>query len=227
MKKYVLSFVLMLMTSLSWAQEVEKKPELKGEVSQGVNALKLATDLVKYGYEQQSALPLIQALQIIAENPTQPLKASREGTDVDTNKKDGKKGDVSLDFNEIVTKAKEFADGDETMTALIAQIQEENSGSHRGTVNGPSRTVEYVNGNSVDTYQISFVAGYLAEILVSGDGDTDLDLYVYDGNGNLIAKDSDYSDDCYVSWVPAWTGRFIVKIVNRGPVYNKYVLLTN
>lgn len=217
----------MLMTSLSWAQEVEKKPELKGEVSQGVNALKLATDLVKYGYEQQSALPLIQALQIIAENPTQPLKASREGTDVDTNKKDGKKGDVSLDFNEIVTKAKEFADGDETMTALIAQIQEENSGSHRGAVNGPSRTVEYVNGNSVDTYQISFVAGYLAEILVSGDGDTDLDLYVYDGNGNLIAKDSDYSDDCYVSWVPAWTGRFIVKIVNRGPVYNKYVLLTN
>lgn len=227
MKKYVLSFVLMLMTSLSWAQEVEKKPELKGEVSQGVNALKLATDLVKYGYEQQSALPLIQALQIIAENPTQPLKASREGTDVDTNKKDGKKGDVSLDFNEIVTKAKEFADGDEAMTALIAQIQEENSGSHRGAVNGPSRTVEYVNGNSVDTYQISFVAGYLAEILVSGDGDTDLDLYVYDGNGNLIAKDSDYSDDCYVSWVPAWTGRFIVKIVNRGPVYNKYVLLTN
>ncbi len=227
MKKYALSFILMLMVSLSWAQEVEKKPELKGEVSQGVNALKLATDLVKYGYEQQSALPLIQALQIIAENPTQPLKASREGTDVDTNKKDGKKGDVSLDFNEIVTKAKEFADGDETMTALIAQIQEENSGSHRGAVNGPSRTVEYVNGNSVDTYQISFVAGYLAEILVSGDGDTDLDLYVYDGNGNLIAKDSDYSDDCYVSWVPAWTGRFIVKIVNRGPVYNKYVLLTN
>lgn len=227
MKKYVLSFVLALMASLSWAQEIEKKTELKGEVSLGVNALKLATDLVKYGYEQQSALPLIQALQIIAENPTQPLKATREGSNVDTTKNDGKKGYVSLDFNEIVTKAKEFADGDETMTALIAQVQEENSGSHRGAVNGPSRTVEYVNGNSTDTYQISFVAGYLAEILVSGDGDTDLDLYVYDSNGNLIAQDSDYSDDCYVSWVPAWTGRFIVKIVNRGPVYNKYVLLTN
>lgn len=227
MKKYALSFALVLMASLSWAQEIERKPELKGEVSSGVNALKLATDLVKYGYEQQSALPLIQALQIIAENPTQPLQATREGSNVDTTKNDGKKGNVSLDFNEIVTKAKEFADGDETMSALIAQVQEENSGSHRGAVNGPSRTVEYVNGNSTDTYQISFVAGYLAEILVSGDGDTDLDLYVYDSNGNLIVQDSDYSDDCYVSWVPAWTGRFIVKVVNRGPVYNKYVLLTN
>ena len=79
MKKYVLSFVLMLMTSLSWAQEVEKKPELKGEVSQGVNALKLATDLVKYGYEQQSALPLIQALhnrlkRVVKEQMLIPIK---------------------------------------------------------------------------------------------------------------------------------------------------------
>ena len=104
MRKYFFTLVLMFMASLSWAQEVEKKPELKGEASQGVNALKLATDLVKYGYEQQSALPLIQALQIIAENPTQPLKATREGSSVDTAKKEGKKGDISLDFNEIIAR---------------------------------------------------------------------------------------------------------------------------
>jgi hypothetical protein len=54
-----------------------------------------------------------------------------------------------------------------------------------------------------------------------------LDLYVYDSNGNLIASDTGYSDDCYVSWVPKWTGRFIVKVVNRGPLYNRYVILTN
>jgi len=227
MKKYLLSIAMLLAVGSAWAQDVEKKPELKGEVSPGVNALKLAADLVKYGNAQQSALPLIQALQIISENPTQPLKATREGSDVDTSKKDGKKGNVSLDFNEIAANAKEYADGDETMLKLIVQVEEENKGSHRGAVNGPSRTVEYVSGNSVDNYQIRFVAGYLAEILVSGDGDTDLDLYVYDSNGNLIARDTDYSDDCYVSWVPAWTGRYVVKVVNRGPVYNKYVLLTN
>ena len=43
MRKYFFTLVLMFMASLSWAQEVEKKPELKGEASQGVNALKLAT----------------------------------------------------------------------------------------------------------------------------------------------------------------------------------------
>lgn len=227
MKKMTLFLVLMLVASISWAQEVEKKQELKGEVSPAVASLRLATDLVKYGYAQQSALPLIDALQIISENPTQPLKAEREGVTVDTSNNDGKSGNVSLDFDAIIADAKEFADGDETMLNLIAKIEADSKGNHRGAVNGPARTVEYVNGNSSDSYQISFIEGYLAEIFVSGDGDTDLDLYVYDSNGNLIAKDDDYTDDCYVRWVPAWTGRFIVKIVNRGPVYNKYVLLTN
>ena len=227
MKKLIVLFALLLGGNLAWAQEVENKPKLEGEISPAVSSLKLATELVKYGYAQQSALPLIDALQIITENPTQPLKAQREGDSVDASSSDGKNGFVSINFDEVLAKAKEFSDGDEALLKLIAQVEEESKGSHRGAVNGPSRTVEIVGAHSTDTYQISFVAGYLAEILVSGDGDTDLDLYVYDSNGNLIASDSDYSDDCYVNWVPAWTGRFIIKIVNRGSVYNKYVMLTN
>lgn len=227
MKKILFSVVALLLASTVGAQDIEQKQELQGEVSTSLSALRLATDLVKYGYAQQAALPLIEALQIITENPTQPLKAEREGEKADTSKNEGKAGTVSLDYEKILTSAKEFADGDETMLKLIAQIEEDSKGAHRGAVNGPSRTYEAVNGRSTDTYQISFVAGYLAEIYVSGDGDTDLDLYVYDSNGNLIASDTDYTDDCYVRWIPAWTGRYIVKIVNRGPVYNRYVLLTN
>ena len=120
-----------------------------------------------------------------------------------------------------------FADGDNNLLALIDNIDAEAKGAQRGSVNGPSRHYDAINGQSTDTYQISFIANVLAEILVSGDGDTDLDLYVYDSNGNLIAYDESYSDDCYVRWVPAWTGRFFIKIVNRGPVYNNYVILTN
>jgi hypothetical protein len=210
-----------------WAQEIGQKPEVKGDVSSSLSALRLATDLVKYGYAQQSALPLVQALQIINENPTQPLKAEREGEKADLTKAEGKSGQVSLDYEKILADAKVFAEGDETLIKLIAQIEEDGKSSHRGAVNGPSKHYDSVNGNSTDTYQVSFIADYLAEIVVSGDGDTDLDLYVYDSNGNLIAKDEDYTDDCYVRWVPKWTGRFIVKIVNRGPVYNRYVILTN
>jgi hypothetical protein len=50
---------------------------------------------------------------------------------------------------------------------------------------------------------------------------------VYDENGNLIASDTDYTDDCYVRFYPRWTGVFRIKIVNRGGVYNNYAIVTN
>ena len=226
MKKLML-FVMASVCSLGmFAQTPEAKEELKGEVSPAVSALRLASDLVKYGYAQQSALPLVDALQIIAENPTQPMNAERQGTEVAENG-EGKNGKVTLDFATIAASAKEFADGDETILKLIAQVEADSQSNHRGAVNGPREACYAVAANGVDTYELSFVKGYLAEIGVAGDGDTDLDLYVYDSNGNPIAADTSYSGDCYVNWVPAWTGRYIIKVVNRGPIYNRYVIVTN
>jgi hypothetical protein len=226
MRKITFLMLSLLCASTLSAQTPEQKEELQGNASPAVSALRLASDLVKYGYSQQSAMPLINALQIISENPTQPLKTEVE-RDVEVIEDASKSGKVTLDFDTILADAKDFADGNETLLSLLAQIEADNQGSHRGAVNGPSKTYETVRAGDTDIYRISFVAGYLAEILVSGDGDTDLDLYVYDSNGNLIESDTDYIDDCYVRWVPRWTGSFIVKIVNRGRVYNRYVMLTN
>lgn len=227
MKKLVLFVSMFVLAIGAMAQSIKEKPELKGESSESLAAVRLANDLLRYGYANKSTLALIDALQIFSENPTQPLNTTREGTEVDESRTDEKKAKVSFDYDTVLADAKKFADGDENLLALIDNIDAEAKGAQRGAVNGPSRHYDAVNGNSTDTYQISFIANVLAEILVSGDGDTDLDLYVYDSNGNLIAYDESYSDDCYVRWVPAWTGRFFIKIVNRGPVYNNYVILTN
>jgi len=206
---------------------VEPKEELKGKTSEELAAVRLANDLLRYGYNAKSTLALIDALQIFSENPTQVLRAEREGAVVDSTKAQGKGIRVSFDYDTVLADAKAFADGDKNLLALIDNIDAEAKGAQRGAVNGPSRHYDTVNGSSTDTYTINFIANSLAEILVSGDGDTDLDLYVYDSNGNLIVKDENYSDDSYVCWVPAWTGKFYVKVVNRGPVYNRYVILTN
>lgn len=227
MRKFVLLMSVLAWTLGATAQTIEEKPELKGESSESLAAVRLANDLLRYGYANQSTLALIDALQIFSENPTQKLNVTREGSTVDESNTDGKGAKVSFDYDTVLADAKKFAAGDERLLALIDDIDAEAKGAHRGSVNGPSRHYDVINGNSTDTYQISFIADELAEILVSGDGDTDLDLYVYDSNGNLIASDTDYTDDCYVCWMPIWTGRFIVKIVNRGPVYNRYVILTN
>lgn len=227
MKKVFLSLALLATAAAgASAQDIPAKEPMQGEISEEVSALKLATDLVKYGYAQQSALPLIDAMQIIIDNPHQPIGSDKKGDKVSVEKA-SKNGNVTLDFKEILASAKKFAEGDENLLALIDQVELDAEAPSRGAVNGPRYTVEVVGPYSVDTFEVSFVARYLAEIGVSGDGDTDLDLYVYDSNGNLIVADTDYTDDCYVNWIPAWTGRYILKIVNRGPVANKYVLLTN
>lgn len=226
MKKICFMLVALIASFGVFAQDVEPKEAIKGEVSLSLSSLRLATDLVKYGYAQQSALPLIDALQIISENPTQNLSAEIKG-ETNAPSTDKKNGKVTLDFAQIAADAKTFAEGDDVLLGLIAQIESDAQSAHRGAVNGPRIGNYVVSGNCYNDFECSFTKGYLAEVGVSGDGDTDLDLYVYDSNGNLIAKDTSYSDDCYVNWVPAWTGRFMIRIVNRGPVYNNYVVATN
>ena len=227
MKKIICSICLLTASLGVTAQTVEEKPEIKGESSESLAAVKLANQVLRYGYENKSTLALLDALQIFSENPTQALNATKKGDAVDETKNDGKKAKVSFDYESVLADARAFADGDSNLLALIDNIDAEAKGAQRGNINGPSRDYAAVNGKSHMDYTASFVANQLAEVLVSGDGDTDLDLYVYDSNGNLIASDTDYSDDCYVRWVPAWTGRYTVRIVNRGPVYNRFVILTN
>lgn len=228
MKKVTLFMAMIAVAISGIAQTVEEKPEVKGETSESLAAVKLANQILRYGYENKSTLALLDALQIFSENPTQALNATKDGAAaVDESKNEGKKAKVSFDYDSVLADAKAFADGDPNLLALIDNIDAEAKGAQRGNINGPSRDYAAVNGNSYMDYTASFVANQLAEVLVSGDGDTDLDLYVYDSNGNPIASDTDYSDDCYVRWVPAWTGRYTIRIVNRGPVYNRFVILTN
>ena len=80
---------------------------------------------------------------------------------------------------------------------------------------------------SYKTFEVTFRKGHPARIVLKGDGDTDLDLLVFDENGNKVASDEDNSDFCVVRWVPKWTGRFTIKVVNHGFVYNDFIIATN
>lgn len=221
MRKFILSCLVMF-TTFTMAQEIPTKEALQGTPSKEMESLRLANDLVKYGHSQQLALPLINALQILADTPSQSGKAQKVDGDVAM-----KDGGMSFDAKALIQEAKVYADGDETLLTMIVEIEKQQSDSHRGAVGGPGREVAVIYGNKYITYEENFIANQIAEVAVSGDGDTDLDIYIYDSNGNLIVKDEDYSDDCYVRWCPRWTGRFIIKIVNRGPVSNRFVIMTN
>lgn len=223
MKKLLMLAAIFGMTYTATAQE---KTDTAKPQSEAISQIRLANQLAKYGYENYSATALIEAARILSGVETQSLKSESftpgEGSE---SEKDSAKPEFTPE--NLLASAKEFADGDETLLALANSVQISKSEDYRGLLGGPGRRVDRVAANSTDAYVLAFKYGVPAEIFVSGDGDTDLDLYVYDENGNAIVCDDDYSDDCYVCWTPAWTGNFIVKIVNRGPVYNQYVLLTN
>ena len=83
MKKIFL-FISMVAAAVSvMAQAVEDKPEIKGETSESLAAVKLANHVLLYGYENKSTLALLDALQIFSENPTQALNATKQGDAVD------------------------------------------------------------------------------------------------------------------------------------------------
>lgn len=187
--------------------------------------LELAGQLVKYGYQTKTALPLIQAVDIFKKlnvteiTPESPK--SQTGTEITSNLT--KSDLVSFDEKQILADATKYADGNKTLLALIKDAEK----STRGVVTGPKRITDRVEAGRTDVWKFTFRGGEEAIVMVIGDGDTDLDLYIYDENGNLIDSDTDPDDNCICTFTPRWTGPFTIKIVNRGRVYNRYVLITN
>ena len=85
-------------------------------------------------------------------------------------------------------------------------------------------TIERVNAFQTDVWQARVSVGVPVTVTVDGDGDTDLDLYVYDSNGTLVAIDDDLTDFCIGAWTPRFSGVVTIRVVNRGGVYNRYVI---
>lgn len=224
-KKLFIAVALML-TATAYAQEPAAVATDSKDYSETTDMLATAGKLVKYGYQTKTAMPLIQAIEIYnrlgVTNETEAKEKTSE-SDAVAESTAPKTNGVSFDVAQLRTDATKFADGDKNLLALIKATES----ATRGREGGATTHYDRVNAHSTDTYRIRFVGGRTARIAVIGDGDTDLDLYVYDNNGNFIASDEDYSDNCVVSFTPRWTGTFIVKIKNRGSVYNNYVLYTN
>ena len=75
-------FSVLIVISIFYAHRLEERYYAiqwnrlrSGEPSESLAALNLANQILRYGYENRSALALIDALQIFSENPTKPFEA--------------------------------------------------------------------------------------------------------------------------------------------------------
>lgn len=226
MKKIFTFICIMAFACNAFAQE--EKTELVKPMSPSVAALQTGAALAQYGYDNFSATALVEAARILGTTATEAVEFTRSGeVAVDNSTKET---GVAYDPAQLLADAKKFAGKDKTVLALIKKAEKDiqaADGQTRGVVGGAKSMTARVYSNSSNTYVERFWGGEVAEVIVYGDGDTDLDLYIYDENWNLITSDTDYTDICICRWNPIWTGNFYMKVVNRGNVYNEFVIATN
>ena len=193
-----------------------EKPESEATGSPDIAAIQTANALAKYGYSVESASALIEAALILAQTPTQPLDVEPEqiGNTV-TAENTATKTEFTPDA--LLSDARHFAEGDTLMLAWADEVAEIVASSNtRGAVGGPLYAVNLLYPRASHRYVVKFEGGRLAEVAVFGDGDGDCDLYIYDEYGYLIRYDEDYSDICYVSWVPRNRGVYTIIVKNNG-----------
>lgn len=221
MKKSIITTMLFGMACLCGMAQQETKDTSAVAVPDEARMLQLAGELVKYGYDKGEALPLIQAVEIYQNFGEGNFESEKTNKNEEVASKNSK---VSFDLKEIIADAKELAQGDSNLLALIDGLEHKTT---RGATEDYAVHRDVVSANKTDEYSVRFRGGEQAIVVVSGDGDTDLDLYVYNSSGDLVAKDADYSDDCVVSWYPSRTQTYTIRIVNRGNIANVYRMAVN
>jgi len=196
-----------------------------GIVIPAVNTWELAQNLAVYGYMNKSAEALVEAADILVsvpvivcerekQNPVE-VKPSRKLTTVDR-----LLADASEISNDAVLMGRiESVRG---RAAMISQME-----GTRGGVSGAMVSDEIIYGNSDQVIFQEFKANEPAVVVVMGMGEPDLDAYIYDEDMNLVAQDCGCDYNCHLSWVPAYTGRYYIRIVNNGSESKEFTLATN
>lgn len=218
MKKLVLFTALLCLSLSALAQDysIEENKETTKQIPMKVDNIRLIYSLSHYGYKNENAISLITAAQILKQ-------------------KKYKLPDVNAD--KLLEDAKQFANGDRTVLAMIKKIKKDAKPKktdpindiiiNHGAVGEEKYSLDMIKAYATDTYKINFKENQKAVVQIKGVGLTDLDLYIYDSNGNLITSDTAESDDCECTWIPVWTGEFTIRIKNSGGMYNLYFMQTN
>jgi len=221
-KLFSILAVLMLTVSL-YGQSDKDKISYNNEETQAVNNVLLAQQLANYGYANNDPMSLLAAAKIVSKTKLEVLKADKVESK-GTEPKETKPGVFAnlMDVEKLKKDAKEMSKGDKAIVAMADQITPD-----KGATYGAVTYYDRVNAYGTDVHTCTFTGGELAIFTVDGDGDTDIDLYVYDSYGDLVGQDIDNTDACVVMWIPSYTQQYRFKIVNRGSVYNDYVIITN
>ena len=191
----------------------------------------LAYRLANYGYENESAAALIEAADILLSIPIVDAEIGRVDTNIVSTEVNPEK--VQLSVEKLLEDALEMSCGCDTAVLIRYEMIQKRADMKksmectRGAVGGAQVISDIAYHGVEQMYFCDFYAHQVAMVGLVGSGDTDLDLVIYDQNMNVVTCDEGYDFDCLCTWTPAWTGRFYIKVVNRGNVQNSFTMATN
>jgi hypothetical protein len=212
------------LSGLSFAETAvnatDDKP-LGAQLGAPIHELTLAQQLAIYGLENQDAMSLIVAAQImdkylLSDSDVQP----RED-----------RGDAPDGTPLVIASAADMLDAARDLAGdradLLAMIDDVEASGSRGSVYGEGSYEDWVGPYDAVAYDEGFFGSEQAIVTLNGWEDTDLDLVVYDEYGNVVCESISYTSAEYCEWTPRWTGNFTVIVVNNGGLENSYSLWTN
>jgi hypothetical protein len=96
-----------------------------------------------------------------------------------------------------------------------------------GATKGPVRVGGLVQGFQGVKTKLSFKPGQQAVVTVEGDGDSPLALVVLDARGRRVVADTRNTDRLTVRWAPRGREPYVIAVINRGGVPNRFVMRSN
>lgn len=222
-----LGFAVMATTALSGlaiadtALNASDDKPLGAQAVEPIHELTLAQQLAIYGVENQDAMSLIVAAQIMD-------KYLLSDSDLQARDNQGEAPDGTAPLiastDDMLAAARDLAGERQDLLAMIEDVE---AGGSRGSVYGEGSYEDYIGPYDSIAYDESFFGSERAIVTLNGWNDTDLDLFVYDEYGNLICQGDSYTSSEYCEWTPRWTGNFTVVVYNNGGIENAYSLWTN
>lgn len=211
--------VAMLFAVPAFAQEPQAPADVNTrDLSQEFQLLKMADDLVAYGRQTQSALPLIQAVQIFqklnvadeADRPANPFSESQ-----------------------LLADATKFADGNKSLLALIKETEK---ATRVGAYNEPLRFFRVIESGETISQQLYVEGNQYVQVLVDGQGEgvfskdkdgnitySDLRLSVYDKKGEVVAADPKGGKNCVVTFISR-TPNLTIAVQNVGKLSDNCII---
>lgn len=129
----------------------------------------------------------------------------------------------------LLDEAERLSDGDPGLLATIAARRQQAAKgvafSSLGT--GPIRATRDIPARAMWRLELTAHAGTPLRIVAIGDGDTDVDIEVRDANGRLVCTDRSPGHYATCALTPAFSGRYIARIVNNGMIWTRATVVSN